>query len=118
MSRRIKRKYRTIRQEFKKDLKVECESDSALPMLIVQTYRAKQHYRHITKIWSMFISSEFENFHRAYNELLFGEVLTGEDSIWRSLYFSNSKLYNKYHGLIPESFAMGDALGVVYSVIR
>ena len=66
------------------------------------------------KFGQCFSRLEFENFHRAYNELLFREVLADEDSIWRSLYFSNSELDNEYHELIPESFA----LGVAYAVTR
>lgn len=118
MSKQIKRKYRKERQQFRKDLKIQCDQNAALAMLIIRTYRAEHHFRHITKIWSMFRDPSFHNFHQAYNERLFGKVLTGQDDIWHSLYFAEKELYDRYNSKIPSCYAMGDALGVAYKSLK
>lgn len=118
MSRQLKRKYRKVRQQFKRELKIKCEHNRALAMLIYETYRAQHHYRHITQIWSMFRNPEFHNFRQAYTKELFGKVLSGSDDIWYSLYFAERELYDKFNGLIPQSFAMGDAFGIALKVLR
>ena len=118
MSKIIKRKYKQARIEFKKDLLQKCESNKALAMLIVETYTAWHHRRHITKIWGMFRNPEYNAFREDYGDNLMGKHLTGRNDIWRSLYFADRELNEKYKGLIPEKYAMGDALGVAYTVLK
>lgn len=118
MSRRIKRKYKKTRVEFKKELFEKCKENKALAMLIVETYAAWHHRGHIMKIWAMFINPKYRDFHRDYNENLMGKHLTGTDDIWRSLYFCERELYDKYNRAIPEVYAMGDALGVAYRALK
>lgn len=114
----IRRKYKMVRGEFKKELYVKCQDNKALAMLLLKTYTAWHHRRHIGHIWEMFIDPAHSNFHKAYNEQLFGKHLTGTDDIWRSLYFADKELYVKYCGKIPENLAMGDALSVAYQVLK
>ena len=114
----LRRKYRTPRNQFKNDLYARCENNRALAMLIVQTYTAWHHRRHITKIWGMFRNPDYEAFRKDYSENLMGKHLSGRDDIWRSLYFAEKDLCDKYKYLIPETLAMGDALSVAYSVLE
>ncbi len=118
MSKIIKRKYKKARAEFKKELLVRCEKNKALAMLIVETYSAWHHRRHITKIWGMFRNPEYEVFHKAYSKELLGKHLMGRNDIWRSLYFCERELHDKYSRLIPEVYAMGDALGIAYRALK
>jgi hypothetical protein len=118
MGRQLKRKYKKVRVEFKKDLYHHFHKNPALAMLAIETYVAWHHKRHITLIWGMFRHPEFENFRRAYDKELFGKHLTGSSNIWKSLYFSDRELHDKYRRKIPEMFAMGDALGVAYRVLH
>lgn len=118
MSKQIKRKYKKARVEFKKELLEKCKNNKALAMLIVETYTAWHHRRHIMKIWAMFRNPNYREFQRDYNENLMGKHLSGRDDIWRSLYFTERELHDKYKYLIPEVYAMGDALCIAYRVLR
>ena len=118
MSRVLKRKYKQVRREFKKDLLAKCKDNRALAMLIAETYRAWHHRRHIGEIWAMFRNPAYKEFQRDYDDNLFGKHLSGHKDIWRSLYFAERELYDKYSNLIPEVYAMGDALGIAYQVLR
>lgn len=118
MSKIIKRKYKKARVAFKKELLVKCRENKALAMLMIETYTAWHHRRHITKTWSMFLNPEYKAFVDAYNKELFGKHLSGRDDIWKSLYFADRELHDKYRSLIPERFAMGDALGIAYRTLR
>lgn len=117
MSRSIKRKYRKIREEFKRDLRIEMQDNRALAMLAIETYTACQHREHIMKIWAMFRNPDYSDFHQDYTENLFGKHLTGSSGIWKSLHVAGSPTSEKYYRDIPEVYAMGDALGVAYSVL-
>lgn len=118
MSKTIKRKYKKERAAFKKELLEKCKENKALAMLIIETYTAWHHRRHIVKIWAMFRNPEYKEFQSDYNQNLMGKHLSGRDDIWRSLYFAERDLHDKYRGLIPEVYAMGDALGIAYRVLR
>lgn len=118
LSKIIKRKYIKARREFKKDLFAAASENKALAMLIVETYTAWHHRRHIMKIWAMFRNPDYREFQRDYNQNLMGKHLSGRDDIWRSLYFAERELHDKYSKLIPEVYAMGDALGIAYRVLR
>ena len=118
MSKIIKRKYKQTRVEFKKELLEKCKENKALAMLIIETYTAWHHRRHIMKIWEMFRNPEYRDFQLDYNKSLMGKHLTGRDDIWRSLYFTERELHDKYKHLIPEVYAMGDALGVPYRALE
>lgn len=118
MSRQLKRKYKKARVAFKKDLYQRFRENPALAMLAIETYTAWHHRRHIGMIRGMFRNPEFKNFHRAYTKELSGKYLTGRSDIWRSLYFADRELHDKYRGKIPEVYAMGDALGVAYNVLN
>lgn len=118
MSRQIKRKYKQTRLAFKNDLLAVCEDNNALAMLIIETYAAWHHKRHITQIWSMFRNPDYSEFQADYSKNLMGKHLCGREDIWRSLYFTEKELYTKYKGKIPETYALGDALGVAYRVLQ
>lgn len=118
MSSQVKRRFRTIRTEFKRDLRKSCASNRALAMLFVEHRTSWHHHRHITQIWAMFRNPDYAVFQQAYNEKLFGKTLTGGSDFWRILYFADKDLYDKYKHKIPETFAMGDALGVAYCALR
>ncbi|MCC2248915.1 hypothetical protein JUJ52_02950 [Virgibacillus sp. AGTR] len=119
MSKILKRKYRSKRGEFKNDLYQRCKDNKTLAVLIVQTYTSWHHRRHIMRIWSMmFWNPEYDAFRRDYNQNLMGKHLSGRDDIWRSLYFSERDLYEKFKYHIPETYAMGDAISVAYAVMK
>ncbi|WP_121616620.1 hypothetical protein [Virgibacillus halodenitrificans] len=118
MSRQLKRRYKKDRVAFKLDLYQRFRENPALAMLAIETYVAWHHRRHITMIWAMFRNPEYKNFHRAYSKELFGKHLTGSSDIWKSLYFTDKELHDKYNGKIPVKYAMGDALSVAYNVLK
>lgn len=70
------------------------------------------------QIWSMFKNPEYKNFRDDYTENLMGKHLTGRDDIWKSFYFSEYRNLYEYRKKIPERYAMGDALGIAYRVLR
>lgn len=115
--RQIRRKYRKLRYEFKKELFKSFRENKALAMLVIETYTSWQHRWHIMQIWGMLRNPEFKNFHKAYTEQLFGKHLTGRNDIWRSFYFAGYQNLYEYRKKIPEKMAMGDALGVAYRVL-
>jgi len=113
---RIKFKITKLRKEFKKELYDICKNNNAITMLIIETYVAKQHRKHISEIW--WLMNEHPDFHKEYKEKLFGRYLTGDDKFFKSIYFANEKFYLKYNNKIPEDYAMGDALAVAYRRIK
>lgn len=117
VSRQIKRKYKKVRTEFRKDLLEKAKENKALAMLIIETYTAWQHRSHIMKIWEL-LGFNHREAYQDYCDKLMGKHLTGRDDIWRSLYFCEKELYDKYRMQIPEVYAMGDALGIAYRVLR
>lgn len=119
MRNRLKRKYngyRDIRKQFKTDIYNLAKDNKAIVMLILETYSAYKHRRHIHKIWSMMIN--YEDFRKEYTEKLMGKMLTGRDEIYNSLGYIEHELYKKYKYKLPERFAMGDSLAVVYRIVR
>jgi len=118
MSQVIKRKYRTIRTQFRNELITAINENPALAVAIVQTYMSWHHRRHIGHIWSMFKNPHYADFRKDYQENLMGQSLTGYENIWRSLHFSGYEQLCKYQLIIPSKFAMGDALGVAYKALR
>lgn len=118
MSKILKRRYKQSRIEFKKELTEKCKENKALAMLLIKTYVAWHHRRHIGEVWAMFINPEYRKFQLDYNENLFGKHLSGRDDIWHSLHFADKDLCDKYRFEIPEVYAMGDALGVAYRVLK
>lgn len=118
MSKILKRRYMQTRKEFRQDLYVVAKQNKALAMLVIVTFNAWHHRDHIGKIWYMFRKPEYAAFHAEYSEKLFGQHLAGRDDIWKSLFFGCHELYNKYHGRIPEMYAMGDALSVAYKALK
>lgn len=118
MSKIIKRRYRISRSEFKKELSEKCKENKVLAMLLIETYVAWHHRRHIIKIWGMFKNPNFQNFREAYSQKLFGKHLTGRSDVWRFLYFTERELRDKYRKLIPEVFAMGDAYDVALQTLK
>ncbi|NWL87578.1 hypothetical protein DMN77_08165 [Paenibacillus sp. 79R4] len=118
MSKILKRRYKQSRIEFKSELLERCEDNKALAMLLLETYVAWHHMRHIGKIWAMFRNPDYREFQMDYSKNLFGKHLSGRSDIWHSLYFADRGLYDKYARKIPECYAMGDALGIAYRVLR
>lgn len=115
--RALKRKYRQIRQEFKKDIFEVVKNNRAFAMMILETYVAKQHRKHIGQIWAL-LGFNHPEAHKDYCDKLMGKHLCGDDTIMRSLYFADKELHNKYRHKIPECYAMGDALGIAYKVLK
>jgi hypothetical protein len=118
MSRIVKRRYKEVRKNFRAALYERVKKNKALAMLLIETYSAWHHRRHIGKIWEMFRDPQYDDFQKEYNRTLFGQHLCGREDIWKSLYFTERDLYGTYHQEIPETFAMGDALGIAYRVLR
>lgn len=112
----LRLKYKDIRKEFKTDIYNLAKENKAVIMLIIETYSAMKHRRHIHKIWYMM--RNHEEFKKEYHENLFGKMLTGKDEIYNSLGYVNSELYKKYRMKLPECLAMGDSLAVAYRLIR
>lgn len=115
--RSLKRKYRPIRQKFKKDILEVAKDNRAFAMMIIETYTASQHRTHIMKIWSL-LGHHHKEAHQDYCDKLMGKHLTGRDEIMRSIYFADKELYDKYHRKLPECYAMGDALGIAYKILK
>jgi hypothetical protein len=114
----LKRRYKNVRSEFKQELRKSMSENKALAMLVIETYTAWKHKDHILNIWGMFRNPDYKNFQRDYSDNLMGKHLTGRVDIWRSFYFSGYQNLYDYKYKIPEKFAMGDALGVAYEVLR
>lgn len=117
MSKIIKRKWKSIRNEFRRDMNLKCSSDKAFAMMVFETYCASQHRTHITKIWSL-LGHNHREAYKDYCDKLMGQTLTGRDEIVRNLYFVDNVLYEKYAFKIPECYAMGEALGEALKVLR
>lgn len=114
-----KKKYKNVRKDFKFELETAFNENKALAMLVVETYTAWKHKDHILNIWGMFRNPSYKEFYRDYCDNLMGKHLSGRVDIWRSLFFGGEKdIYEKYKYAIPETFAMGDALGVAYRHLR
>lgn len=47
-----------------------------------------------------------------------GKHLTGRSDVWRSFHFAGNKRLMEFRYEIPEKYAMGDALGVAYKVLK
>lgn len=108
--------YRDIRKEFKLDIYKLAKENKAIVMLIIETYSAYKHRRHIHKIWAMMINHE--EFRKEYTEKLIGKMLTGKDEIYNSLGYAEPELCKKYKYKLPERLAMGDSLAIAYKIIR
>ncbi|WP_028547220.1 hypothetical protein [Paenibacillus taiwanensis] len=117
MSKQIKRKYKTVRREFNKDLYVRASQNKALAVMIIKTYTASQHRRHIMKIWEL-LGFHHKEAYKDYCDKLMGRHLCGRDELMNSLHFAERDLYDKYIRRIPERYAMGEALGVAYRVLK
>ncbi|WP_163538287.1 hypothetical protein [Gracilibacillus sp. YIM 98692] len=118
MSKIIKRKYRKIRSDFKKELYESMKENHALAMLVIETYTAWKHRNHILKIWGMFRNPDYKAFQKDYSKNLMGQHLTGSIDIWRSFHFAKYENLTDYKYKIPEKYAMGDALGMAYKVLK
>lgn len=112
----LKKKYYQIRRQFRIDLHAAMKNNPAIAVAIIKTYRASSYMSHIGKIWWMM--RNHPGFREEYHNELFGKILTGEDALFHSLYFAAPDIWQKYYRKIPEEFAMGDALGVSYRVLK
>lgn len=112
----IKRRYRTVRREFRMDIYQAIMKNPALGLMIIKTYTASMHRSHIGKIWWMM--RNHQSFREEYNKDLIGKHLTGRDELFHSLHFAAPEIRQKYWGKIPEAFAMGDALAAAYKAIN
>lgn len=117
MSKQLKRKYKTIRREFNRDLNARVSQNRALATMIIKTYTASQHRRHIMKIWEL-LGFHHKEAYKDYCDKLGRKHLCGRDELMHSLYFAEKDLYDKYVRKIPERYAMGEALGVAYRALR
>lgn len=112
----LRLKYKDIRKQFKIDIYNLCKENKAVVMLIIETYSAMKHRKHIHKIWAMMI--KYPGFRLDYNKNLFGKMLTGKDEMLHCLHYAEPELYKKYKYKLPESLAMGDSLAIAYRIIR
>ncbi len=78
----LKRKYKTVRAEFKKELLIAMTENKALAMLTVETYTAWQHRKHIMKVWEL-LGFHHREAYKDYCDKLMGKHLTGRDEIWK-----------------------------------
>lgn len=117
MNSRMTKKYKDLRKEFKKDIYEIAKNNSAFAMLIIETYVASQHRKHIMQVWAL-LGFNHKEAYKDYCDKLMGKHLTGRDEIFRSIYFVDKEIYNKYIYKIPECYAMGDALAVAYKVLK
>ena len=92
--------------------------DERLAMLIIMTYTADKHRQHIMKMWEFLGYNHRDAYHGYIESDFSGKMLTGHEDIWRSLYFTNREIRDKYMYEIPERFAMGDALNVAYQYMK
>ncbi|MGE6548076.1 hypothetical protein ACQKFK_03405 [Bacillus mycoides] len=113
----VKRKHRQIRKEFKKDVFEVAKNNRAFAMMIIETYSASKHRRHITKVWEL-LGFHHPEAYKDYCSKLQGSFLCGSHEIMRSIYFADKELHDKYLYKIPECYAMGDALGIAYKVLK
>lgn len=113
----LKRKYRRVRQEFKQDILEVTKNNRAFAMMIVETYSASKNRTHIMKVWEL-LGFHHQEAYKDYCDKLMGSYLCGSHEIMRSIYFVDKELYKKYYGRIPECYAMGDALGIAYKVLK
>lgn len=75
MNSHIKRKYRKVRQEFKRDLFEKVKDNRAFAMLIIETYAASRHREHITEIWEL-LGFHYREAYTEYCNKLAGKALT------------------------------------------
>ncbi len=115
--RQLKRKYRNVRSDFKKELASAMSENKALAMLVVETYTAWQHRAHIMKVWEL-LGFHHREAYKDYCDKLMGKHLTGRNDIWRSFHFAGYANLYEYRIKIPEKFAMGDALGIAYKTLK
>jgi hypothetical protein len=111
---KYKRKWGKISKFFCKDLIKEMNNIFAYSIIL--TYSAYRHRKHIHMIWGLM--KDYEDFHEKYKEKLLGKHLTGDETIFKLLYFTKRKLYQKYYCKIPEKIAIGKALSIALSYIR
>lgn len=117
MSKIVKRKYKQVRKEFKKDMYEIARDNRAFIMMIIETYTASKHNTHIMKIWEL-LGFNHREAYKDYCSKLMDKHLTGRSEIMRSLCFVDKTLYEKYVNRIPERYAMGEALGVAYKFLK
>lgn len=109
-----------FRNCFKEELYDEIRVNPALAIAIVNTYSSWKHRRHIGKIWAL-LGHNHKEAHKDYCDKLIGKHLTGDETIWRTLYFASDnskKIREDYIRVIPEKYAMGDALSVAYRFLK
>lgn len=111
---RYYRKWKKIRNNFSKDLIKEM--NPCFAMLIIITYASYRHRKHIGEIW--YLAKDFKDFRKAYNKELFGTHLTGNETLFKSLYFACPILYKKYNRKIPEKIALGEAFSIAYAYLK
>lgn len=108
-----KKKYCGIRKKFKNELYKQVKNNIVYIPMIVKTFVAYKHRKHIHKIWSLL--NKYPTARKEYQDTLFGEMLCGRDEILHCLCYID-KSFIKYKKSIPEQLAMGDALAVAYKV--
>jgi hypothetical protein len=106
-----KKKYGPIRKEFNKDLNFLLKDDVTLSSLIYMTLNAKRMRSHVYKIWEL-LGRNHREAYDAYNDTLFGQMLTGSESIWWCLNHIGKDFSKKWSKIIPESYAFGDAFAI------
>lgn len=115
MRTQLKRKYRKLRTEFRRELIQEMDPTFAL--LILKSYTAYQHRMHIWKIWD-FLGHKHRDVWQEYCDTFMGEHLTGSDDVYKVLTWVKPDLYKKYYRLLPGMLMTSEMICVCYEEIR
>lgn len=120
MSKILKRKYIKERKAFKIELYQLMKDDLMMAMLFQQIFINYTQRRLLHEVWYRLGTKHYDIYKNEFcgENGLTGKMMCGRfDEAFFNLYFINQPLYEKYVRLIPERYALGDALSVAYKVI-
>lgn len=108
-----------IRKELKSDLRKIMNLQ--LAMLIMQINITYRQRRLIHKIWYVLGTKHYDIYRNEFcgKDGLVGKMLCGRfDELFNQMYFIDKNFYEKYHGKISNSNALGDAYAVALAYIK
>lgn len=115
----VKRRYGTLRKEFRKDMIEILKNDRSLAMAIILTRIAKSHRKQITKSWYILGTKHKEVYFDEDLRKLRLKTLCGDEEIYETLYFSGYKdLRNKYYRKLPDRLALGEVYGICLKIVN
>ena len=106
-----KKKWKSARIDFKKDLNKLLKDKPILCALIVETMTTSRIRSHVYKVREL-LGFHHREAYNDYNQKLAGQMLTGRESIWYPLFLANPDLVKKWSKNIPHSYAFADAYAV------